>query len=242
VTLSQPERIACPVCGAARAPDIFYDLRAVPVTGTSIFDTAAAARAVPTGDVDLTTCAHCGFVFSATFDQALGHLSARYESSQAASHSLSAPSRTLSPTTGCNVIGSPARPCWRSAAAVVISSESCGSTAFGTAIGMDPFADVSAPSRDPGVQLIADSFDARSLQLQADALVCRHTLEHIQDVSGFLRLLREWTGGDRARVLLFEVPDAQRVFAERAFWDVYYEHCNYFTANDAALRLRIGRL
>jgi SAM-dependent methyltransferase len=229
VTLSQPERIACPVCGAARAPDIFYDLRAVPVTGTSIFDTAAAARAVPTGDVELTTCAHCGFVFSATFDQALGHLSARYESSQAASTHFSAFAHSLADDWVQR---------YRLAGKTVLEI-GCGGGHFlgvlrqhgvGTAIGMDPFADVSAPSRDPGVQLIADSFDARSLQLQADALVCRHTLEHIQDVSGFLRLLREWTGGDRARVLLFEVPDAQRVFAERAFWDVYYEHCNYFTA------------
>jgi hypothetical protein len=31
-------------------------------------------------------------------------------------------------------------------------------------------------------------------------------------------------------LVLFEVPDVRRVLEELAFWDVYYEHCSYFTA------------
>jgi hypothetical protein len=30
-------------------------------------------------------------------------------------------------------------------------------------------------------------------------------------------------------VVLFELPATERLLEERAFWDVYYEHCNYFT-------------
>jgi hypothetical protein len=42
-------------------------------------------------------------------------------------------------------------------------------------------------------------------------------------------LLRQWAEQAPQRVVLFEIPDAERIFAERAFWDIYYEHCNYFT-------------
>jgi hypothetical protein len=31
--------------------------------------------------------------------------------------------------------------------------------------------------------------------------------------------------------LLFEVPDVERILNEVAFWDLYYEHCSYFTAD-----------
>jgi SAM-dependent methyltransferase len=201
----------------------------VPVTCASVFDSAAEARAVPIGDIDLTVCRRCGFVFACGFDAALGEISARYESSQAASTHFNA---------FVNSLASDWVARYRLAGKTVLEI-GCGGGHFlgvlrqhgvARAIGMDPFADAAAASADPGVQLLADKFDERSLQRQADAIVCRHTLEHIQDVSGFLQLLRTWTGGNPARVLLFEVPDAQRVFTERAFWDVYYEHCNYFTA------------
>ena len=29
--------------------------------------------------------------------------------------------------------------------------------------------------------------------------------------------------------VFFELPDLERVLVERAFWDIYYEHCSYFT-------------
>jgi hypothetical protein len=44
-----------------------------------------------------------------------------------------------------------------------------------------------------------------------------------------LKVVHRWAAREPHRVALFELPAAERVFAERAFWDTYYEHCNYFT-------------
>jgi hypothetical protein len=35
--------------------------------------------------------------------------------------------------------------------------------------------------------------------------------------------------------VFFQVPDAGRIYRRRAFWDVYYEHCSYFTERALAL-------
>jgi hypothetical protein len=38
-----------------------------------------------------------------------------------------------------------------------------------------------------------------------------------------------------------EVPDMTRILEERAFWDIYYEHCSYFSAGSLArLCSRVG--
>lgn len=84
------------------------------------------------------------------------------------------------------------------------------------------------------MELRAEFFGEAHIDIAADALVCRHTLEHIDDVSRFLQLVRTWAERDKGRVVLFEVPASERILAEAAFWDVLYEHCNYFVA--ASLR------
>lgn len=73
-----------------------------------------------------------------------------------------------------------------------------------------------------------DLFDG-SQRIAADALVCRHTLEHIGDIAAFLGTVRAWAGRYPSAVHLFEVPDTARILAETAFWDMYYEHAAYFT-------------
>ena len=106
----------------------------------------------------------------------------------------------------------------------------------GKAIGLDPLVDCchNFDEADDRLELIAAPLDERQMEIDADAAVCRHTLEHIDDVHDFLRLLARWARHDRDRVVLFEVPASERIFAEAAFWDVYYEHRSYFTA--ASLR------
>jgi methyltransferase family protein/C-methyltransferase-like protein len=211
----------------------------VPVTCASIFASRQEALDVPAGDVNLVACNVCGFVFNRSFDAALGAISARYESSQAASAHFGAFARSLARDWI-------ARHDLRGRTVLEVG---CGGADFlrlmlsegvGTGIGIDPCCDPGAAFGQANMHLIADVFDTRALHLQAHALVCRHTIEHIGDVRGFLLLLREWALRNPGAVLLFELPASERIFTERAFWDVYYEHCNYFTERTIRLAFEIA--
>lgn len=206
----------------------FFAMKAVPVTCASIFASQQEALEIPTGDVHLVACDTCGFAFNRSFDPALGAAGARYESSQAASAHFGAFARSLARD-------------WidrHELRGRTVLEVGCGSADFlgvllsegvGMGIGIDPCCDPGAAKARDNMRLIADVFDDRYRELQADALVCRHTVEHIKNVREFLLLLHAWALRNPRAVLLFELPASERVFAERAFWDVYYEHCNYFT-------------
>ncbi|MGD9597421.1 MAG: class I SAM-dependent methyltransferase [Steroidobacteraceae bacterium] len=230
----------CPLCSSTSA-ECFYVLEQVPVTCTSIFDTAEEALAVPGGDIELCVCDECGFIFNRAFDQALGRIGAQYESSQAASAHFSEFAQSLAGQ-------------WVSRHGLEggrVLEVGCGSGDFlkrmldagvHAAAGIDPLASPISSDYSNRVRLIAEEFHAAHFALAADALVCRHTLEHISDVAEFVKLLRQWAEGNPQSAILIEVPDAERVLAERAFWDVYYEHCNYFTAATLRLALELSGL
>ncbi|MEO5839003.1 MAG: class I SAM-dependent methyltransferase [Acidimicrobiales bacterium] len=100
-------------------------------------------------------------------------------------------------------------------------------------IGFDPA--VHVKRIDAGVAsrltLVTELFGDEQMGLDADALVCRHTLEHIPDVHKFLSMLHRWAvQRSEPPIVLFEVPDVERILDEVAFWDVFYEHCSYFTS------------
>lgn len=221
--------LCCPSCGGVSLT-VFHAVDCTPVTCASVFDSADEARAVPTGRVELFHCSGCGLIFNPHFDAALADVGARYEGSQAASAHFSQFARSLARTwverhrlAGKSVleIG-----CGRGEFLRLLLQEGVGHV-----VGLDPIA---APSQERDMRLLSRRFDASTLDIPADAAVCRHTLEHIDDVGGFLRLLAEWAQRGSDRVALFEVPATERVLTECAFWDVYYEHCSYFTAGSLA--------
>ncbi len=231
MTHESPPSVHCPLCGGATLYD-FYLKKGVPVTCASVFTDAAQARQIARGNIDLAACERCGFAFNRSFEPGLGELGARYESSQAASAQFNQYAAALARS-------------WVTRHRLenkTVLEVGCGDGNFlraligagvGHAIGLDPLVTVSQESAQTmqGIERIPRRFDASLLDIAADALVCRHTLEHVPDVHGFLTLLRQWATGGHNRVVLLDLPDAERVFAERAFWDIYYEHCNYFTAD-----------
>ncbi len=66
--------------------------------------------------------------------------------------------------------------------------------------------------------------------MKAHGLILRHVLEHIPDPVSFLRALREANGG--AGLIYIEVPCLDWIINNRAWFDIFYEHVNYFRLSD----------
>jgi hypothetical protein len=61
----------------------------------------------------------------------------------------------------------------------------------------------------------------------ADVVICRHVIEHVADPVALLGAVRAVIG-PQTRVF-FETPCFEWIIRGRIFWDIFYEHCNYFT-------------
>lgn len=231
----------CPACGAAESIP-FHVQEGIPTNSCLLVDSREAALGFPRGDLELVFCTACGFIYNARFVPENAEYSGRYEETQGFSGQFVDFAGALAErwVDDYQLKGK------------TVLEIGCGKGEFlsmmvdagiARGIGIDPGVDV---SRIESAALerclwITDFFDddlVRNLgsELGADAIVCRHTLEHIQKVGDFLDSIRRFIGERLETVVLFELPDTQRVLDEVAFWDVYYEHCSYFS------RGSLGRL
>ena len=69
--------------------------------------------------------------------------------------------------------------------------------------------------------------------IQADIVVLRHVLEHIKAPHAFLMMLKQVFGN---AAIYIEVPSYDWILDNQAFFDITYEHVNYFS-KDALLAL-----
>jgi hypothetical protein len=239
MTRTAPESSACRCCGLAEV-EVVLEQRAIPVSNSLMFDTEHEARSVPTGDMSLGFCPVCGFLQNSDFDPLLPDYGSGYEDTQAHSPQFVEYATSVSEDLverhglfGSRIleIG-----CGKGDFLRIIAS-----VAQGTGVGYDPAVGPGAFSEDssghpPDVILLEEPYTA-DVDVEAELVVCRHTLEHIADVRGFVSMVAESFRGRRP-VLFIEVPDTARILAEGAFWDIYYEHCSYFTAPTLAWLLQ----
>jgi hypothetical protein len=66
--------------------------------------------------------------------------------------------------------------------------------------------------------------------VQADGIILRHVLEHVQDPVGFIAKLRDANGGGGK--IYIEVPCFDWIIRHRSWFDIFYEHVNYFRLDD----------
>jgi len=85
---------------------------------------------------------------------------------------------------------------------------------------------------------IKDYYSERYASYHGDLVVCRHTLEHIHNTARFVNSVRRAIGNRLDTIVVFEVPDVTRILRELAFWDIYYEHCSYFSPGSLARLFR----
>lgn len=219
--------------------EVFHRQRDVPSHSVLLLESADEARAFPSGDIDLALCRACGFIANAAVDERLQAYSSRCEETQAFSPRF----RSFAEDLAGRLVE---RHDLRGKTVLEIG---CGKGEFlstlceigaNRGIGIDPAVipeRVPQPARGE-IEVMADYYDERHSEIAADVVLCRHTLEHIPRTLDFLELVMRSRAGSTGALLLFELPDIGRVLREGAFWDVYYEHCSYFTAGSLARLFR----
>lgn len=69
-----------------------------------------------------------------------------------------------------------------------------------------------------------------ALGIQGEGLILRHVLEHIENPVDFLFQLAAANGG--VGLIYIEVPCFDWICSNRAWFDIFYEHVNYFRLSD----------
>jgi hypothetical protein len=229
-----PVQDQCRSCGANQMA-VFYEMKNVPVHSCLLLSNHTDAVNFPKRDIVLGFCRSCGFIQNLIFDPSMLRYSPAYEEQQSFSPRFNVFAEDLAR----DLID---RYQLRNKQIVEIG---CGKGDFlvlmcqmgqNRGTGIDP-SYIPQRVEAEGVRFIQDFYTKRYTYLQGDMICCRHTLEHIPDTHQFMQTVRKSV--DRKDcVIFFEVPDVGRVLRELAFWDIYYEHCSYFTLGSLARLFR----
>lgn len=231
-------RTHCPACGGMRLAEI-YRLDAIPVQSCVLLESRDEALRFPRREFVLVACDDCGFIFNAMFEPEMVDYASTTEESQHFSGTFNRFAQEL-----VSDIAATAELHGRRTLEI-----GCGKGDFlkelvqatGTiGLGVDPgfIPQRLALGDRADIAFRREFFDPWTIDVAPDFVICRHTLEHIDDVGRFMADVAAVTGGRGEVDVFFETPDVARVLAEGAFWDIYYEHCSYFTLGSHARLFR----
>lgn len=179
-------------------------------------------------DIVLVQCRSCGLVFNRQFDGQLVPYDANYENSQCYSPAFQSHMENL-------------------AAHLVekydlrhkrILEVGCGKGAFlklicqqgdNAGAGYDTSYEGPPTVARPSIRFFRQYVTPNHITEAFDAVVCRHVVEHVPEIGDFLRQLHAIARACGNPVAIIETPALEWIIQQGSFWDIVYEHCNYFS-------------
>jgi hypothetical protein len=198
--------------------ELLYEQADFPVFQNRMYDSAAAAQACPRGDIRLVQDGTSGLIRNAAFRPELMVYDDAYQNEQAHSPSFKAHLDDVAAivenslgTSDLVEVG-----CGKGYFLELLQSRGCSVTGF----------DPTYQGDNPSVE--RHYFD-QGVAVSARGIVLRHVLEHVEDPVGFLNGLRTANSGG---LVYIEVPCFDWILEKRAWFDIFYEHVNYFRLSD----------
>jgi hypothetical protein len=203
-----------------------------PIFQNRMYDSQEEARACPKGDIRLVQDGSSGLIRNAAFRSELMAYDASYQNEQAHSPSFKIHLEEVATivehnlgTTGLVEVG-----CGKAYFLELLQARGSSITGFD-------------PTYEGGNPSVERHYFGDNVTVSAKGIVLRHVLEHVEDPAGFLGGLRDANGGG---LIYIEVPCFDWILRNRAWFDIFYEHVNYFRMDDFSRLfsrvIEIGRL
>lgn len=196
-----------------------YAVADLPVFQNRMYETCEDAKACARGDVTLVEDMDTGLLYNRDFDPSLVVYDENYQNEQAVSPLFR------------EHLGEVAGIINREIGRKELLEIGCGKAHFLEMIQSQGF-DISGidPAYEGGNPRITKGYFSAEKGISAKGIILRHVLEHIQDPFLFLKAICA-ANGNSGKIYI-EVPSFDWICRQRAWFDVFYEHVNYFRISD----------
>jgi len=196
---------------------IIFKQNPVPLFQNKVYKTRGEAIRAATGEIKLAMSTHTGLIFNKTFDSSLMNYDAEYHNELTYSfvfkehleHVFDIINKHTLNNKKVIEIG-----CGKGQFFNILKEKKINCTGF----------DPAFEGNDPAI--IKDYFSSK-YNIKGDLIILRHTLEHIENPYMFISEIAK--ANNYMGHIFIEVPTLDWIIKKQAFWDIFYEHCNYFT-------------
>lgn len=198
---------------------VLYQQDGFPVFQNRIYKTAEEAMNCPKGNLRIVEDTDTGLVFNAAFQSELMVYDECYQNEQAVSSIF----RKHLDKVACLIEQTMGRD--------RLVEVGCGKGFFLELLLANEF-DVTGfdPTYEGSNPRVRRRYFAPGAMEEAQGLILRHVLEHIENPVGFLEQLKI-ANGNRGKIYI-EVPCFDWICTHRTWFDIFYEHVNYFRLSD----------
>jgi SAM-dependent methyltransferase len=219
----------CPGCDHRRLSPAYTIFRQPVVLNYRFHDEATAMR-VKRRDIRLRQCARCKLIFNSTVDPTLIPYDENYENRQCFSPAFQQHLKSLADMLIARhrLRGKTKR----------ILEVGCGKGDFlrllcrrakAQGCGYDTSYEGPTEQKQKGVQFFRKYITAADINTPFDAVICRHVVEHVPQIGKFLVELHSIARACGNPIVVIETPSFEWIANHISFWDIFYEHCNYFS-------------
>lgn len=216
----------CPSCSNKENLFTFYTLKNIPIFQNVTYESYKKAANCKKGNIALTYCPRCTIVFNSLFDSSLMKYNKGYDNEQSNSECY---------TKYMDSLIDAYKQKWDLKNKTILEI-GCGKGAFlkricettkSKGFGYDTTYDGNIKSAN--VIFKSCYFKKERNKFKADFVIIRHVLDQIDQPFIFLNSILESIDRANNPKIIIELADFYWILKNEAYWDIYYEHCNYFT-------------